>query len=597
MLTSERIIVTRNRREVSDESLNNYSFSSNDSFYENLELETKKDIIFLIKSGYNKKLVIKLYIFAKPSNLNEAVNYLTKENGIYQHIFVNSSNDEDSCEICGDKKINHINEINKSSNISFNSSIYMDCKQKKSYNRNILTIRTKEEIKNKCKICEEDISKEEEIKNKCEQCNNYFCSECLYLHIKELIKNGKYALFCPECKFIYTKNKIEQFLLFNIKNKDEINNLKQLLQKNNTKEMILSNPELMFCPIPNCDGFARKNNNKEYNICTLGHKFCIKCGELWHENGKCKEEENVDKLFKQFYKQYNIKNCPYCHIATKKNGGCNHMKCNYCGKHWCWLCQKIFTSTEEHYGNINSTCYNRMNVVNEGLICSKCNNEINDNDIRLFRIFRCDHIICNKCYEEYLLQNKTMIFFPEKIINCAMPECHGIIRTSGDNIIQFINKTKNVKLIKKYHSSILFYDYFLHPLFPRDYCQYIEVLGSLFESFSKLFDGCKKYEIFYDFLIIIGIIFALIFFLVYIMILPITSHIKVRKLYFVVFLPEIRKQYNNKILNLLIILGEELLSLALLFTLLAFHYIYTFLFFPILGLVLLIRKFIYKLEF
>ena len=62
MLTSERIIVTGNKREVSDESLNNYSFSSNNSFYENLELETKKDIIFLIKSGYNKKLVIKLYI-------------------------------------------------------------------------------------------------------------------------------------------------------------------------------------------------------------------------------------------------------------------------------------------------------------------------------------------------------------------------------------------------------------------------------------------------------------------------------------------------------------------------------------------------------
>jgi hypothetical protein len=87
------------------------------------------------------------------------------------------------------------------------------------------------------------------------------------------------------------------------------------------------------------------------------------------------------------------------------------MNCKYCGKHWCWLCNEIFDSIEEHYGNINSTCYNRMNVVNEGLICSKCNNEINDNDIRVFRIFRCDHIICNKCYEEYLLQNKTIMTY------------------------------------------------------------------------------------------------------------------------------------------------------------------------------------------
>ena len=447
MLTYERIIVTRNKREVSDESLNNYSFSSNNSFYENLELETKKDIIFLIKSGYNKKLVIKLYIFAKPSNLNEAVNYLTKENGIYQHIFYDSSNNEDSCEICGEKKAVHINEINKSLNISFNS-INMNINQKTDINIYITKKRQKEEIKNKCKICEEDISKEEEIKNKCEQCNNYFCSECLYLHIKELIKNGKYALFCPECKFIYTKNKIEQFLLFNIKNKDEINNLKQLLQKNNTKEMILSNPELMFCPIPNCDGFARKNNNKEYNICTLGHKFCIKCGELWHENGKCKEEENVDKLFQQFYRKYNLKNCPYCHIVIKKNRGCNHMKCNYCNKDWCWLCQTIFTSTEEHYGNINSTCYKRMNDVNnEVIICSKCDNELNNIG---FWTFRCEHTICNKCYEEYLLQKRAMIIFPEKIINCIISGCHGFTNTRARTLINLINETKNEKLIKKY---------------------------------------------------------------------------------------------------------------------------------------------------
>ena len=50
----------------------------------------------------------------------------------------------------------------------------------------------------------------------------------------------------------------------------------------------------MFCPIVNCNGFAKKNNNKEYNICTMGHKFCIKCGELWHDDGKCKEEEKID---------------------------------------------------------------------------------------------------------------------------------------------------------------------------------------------------------------------------------------------------------------------------------------------------------------
>ena len=74
--------------------------------------------------------------------------------------------------------------------------------------------------------------------------------------------------------FIYKRiNKkwklIEQIFLFNLKDKEEVNNLKKLLENNNTKEFILSNSELMFCPIANCDGFAKKNNNKEYNICTM----------------------------------------------------------------------------------------------------------------------------------------------------------------------------------------------------------------------------------------------------------------------------------------------------------------------------------------
>ena len=150
----------------------------------------------------------------------------------------------------------HINENNSSKSISFytiNTNQIQDNLRIFNYKN-----KYKEKREYKCKICGEEISNEEETKNKCEQCNNYFCSECLYLHIKELIKNGKYALFCPECKFIYTKDKIDQILLFNIKDKEEINNLKKLLEKNNTKEIILSNPELMFCPIVNCNGFAKK---------------------------------------------------------------------------------------------------------------------------------------------------------------------------------------------------------------------------------------------------------------------------------------------------------------------------------------------------
>ena len=326
MFSTERIYVRSKKKDLSEEHIN-ISFSSINSFYEKLPIETKRDIIFLIKSGYNKKTIIKLYILASPSNISEAIHYLTIENGIYQHIFFDSPNKEDSCEICGEKKIMHNNEINKTINISFYKMNISERDEK----INILNNKNEEEKNYICKICEYDIiNKEEIINNKCEQCDTYFCQECLYLHIKELIKNGKYALFCPECRNIYTKNKIEQ--IFMLSKDKEVKNLKKLLEKNKTKDVILNDPELMFCPIVNCDGFAKKNDKRDYNICNMGHKFCNKCGELWHQNGKCEEEEKVDNLFQEFYKKYKLKNCPYCHIVVIKKGGCNHMKCQYCGK-------------------------------------------------------------------------------------------------------------------------------------------------------------------------------------------------------------------------------------------------------------------------
>ena len=72
----------RNRLNLKENNLSlslNTSFSSNKSFYDSLEDHTKRDILFLIKSGYNKKAVIKLYLIVKPAHVSEAIECLSKK--------------------------------------------------------------------------------------------------------------------------------------------------------------------------------------------------------------------------------------------------------------------------------------------------------------------------------------------------------------------------------------------------------------------------------------------------------------------------------------------------------------------------------------
>ena len=588
MLTTERIVIGNNKKESQQESLN-LSFSSNNSFYENLNFETKRDIIFLIKSGYNKRMIIKLYILAHPTDLSEAAYFLTKEEGIYQHIFYNSPSKEDSCEICGEQKINHIKDFDRTINFSFSSIHSRKINEKKDF----LLIRSKEKINYKCKICEENISKNEEIKNKCQQCNYYFCDECLYLYIKEQIKNGNNALFCPECKDLYTNDKIEQILLFNSKDKKEINNLRKLLKKNNTKETVLSNPELMFCPIVNCDGFSKKNSGKEFNICNLGHKFCAKCGEIWHENGQCKEEEKVDQLFQEFCNKYKLKKCPYCKIVTIKKGGCNHITCFYCKKNWCWLCNTIFATTEEHYGDSNNACFNKMMNDNEEIFfCSKCDTETNEDNSEFFD---CDHVICHRCFIDNLIQNSVMIFWPEKIIDCIIVGCKGYYLTSGDRVIKFINESNNQQLIKKYKYSILLYDYFIHPFFPKKYGQYLKALINFYGCIRDKFNCYRKYKVLYSILYVIGIIFGCIGIPLYMILVPIVPHIMIISLYNYILIKEIEEKYTCKFICYPILFGEILFFCAFMFSFMIMHYLYTIFFFGIMFLVLLIRNIIYNL--
>ena len=427
----------------------NTSFSSNKSFYDSLDDHIKRDILFLIKSGYNKKSVIKLYLIVKPSHVSEAMECLSKKDGLYQHIFYSSSDFSNKCEICGNKREFHIEEQEKT--VMTINKLNQDV--------SFISIKKKEKIDEKlstekytCKICE-DLIPENKI-DICEKCESFFCRECLYEHAKELVKNGK-VICCPYCLLEYNEDKVMKILNYNRNDKIEVNNLKSLYKKNRLKFFVLSNPDLVFCPIVNCDGYAQINESSLKNKCNNGHEFCIRCGELWHKSGNCPEDEVMDKLFKNYCDKLRLKECPSCGITTLKRDGCNHITCTYCRQNWCWICEEVFQTVEEHYQNPESSCYGRML---EGIIqidmCQKCENPNNGNNLINFE--RCQHLICKKCLEKYLLERGEFKIKrnDEVKLRCPMEGCKNNQIFSYLNFLSIIRRLKNKKIKEKYKKDI-----------------------------------------------------------------------------------------------------------------------------------------------
>ena len=251
---------------------NRNSNASNDSFNENsisildtyLNINNdKEDIENLINMGFELKTIKKLYVFLKPNNLDEALNYLNEINGLIQHYYLPYyKNKKPNCVICGEPENKHIenpkheinevynkfiidktlriknknrksnsfnndiieeddkkiplNPIKEENNESFSKSSYSNDKNNNNSIDNHIINDIKENHNNidnnidyndeiTCILCDEVLN-EKEIKENKLLCNHYFCNEW-YSDISH-----SHCLF--RIKILNTINKFRMFSLF-----------------------------------------------------------------------------------------------------------------------------------------------------------------------------------------------------------------------------------------------------------------------------------------------------------------------------------------------------------------------------------------------
>ena len=313
----------------------------------------------LEKLGYEPSLIKKIYAFLRPNSIEQAIEFMSMEDGIYQHNFYgNDKNKDNNCYICGEPPFCHINY--SSFEINDNEKILENKIQKNPSDNERNTIKTD------CNICGDSYPENEFIKY--DKCKDSYCSDCWLNYVKGKIENGiveKINCMNYNCKEILSK----EFIL------SIINSDKSLILKYNKfikRLEILNDSKKKFCPYPECDSYAEENKNKIVS-CKNGHKFCFKCLKNHNEKTNCEDE--MDNDFKIWMKNRIVKRCPKCRLWTEKNEGCNHMTCSQCRAQWCWLCGQFYEPNHFNKGKCKGLQFEK-NFKNESDIINLFNREV-----------------------------------------------------------------------------------------------------------------------------------------------------------------------------------------------------------------------------
>jgi len=287
-------------------------------------------IIKLIELGYKSVYSKRIFNYYHPKDVQEAIDYLSFENGKIHHFFVQDRNniEKNICYLCGKEKDIHLDD-------QIDDSLSEDIKEsriKKNIfeNRNNLDIKQSNIMIN-CPVCEEDFLPND--KNKLKNCGHSFCNKCWYDFLSIKIEENK--LSSIKCMEYECKEKPDDDFIINFLNSNQ--ELIEKYKKFKLELEIINDPNKKFCPFPNCNSFLElkdKNNNEVK--CSNNHIFCFLCLKEPHGNLPCKIE--INKSMAEYEKNNFVKKCPKCDIITEKIKGCNHITCSKCNYQWCWLC-------------------------------------------------------------------------------------------------------------------------------------------------------------------------------------------------------------------------------------------------------------------
>ena len=375
------------------------------SLFKSIVVETHPIVIQLEEFGYDRIYSRRVLYYLHPEDLEEALNYMSIENGIIQHRFVfNRKIPNNICYICGEEEKNHLKELNSinedfKNNLNINSNQFEEDQKDNNdindLNNNENYINTEGDlIDNSERISKEVTIKEltedidipeinskndEKITNSLNnEVHNSFCindinelnlnskrnmkeceicNELFYVNYTNKNQNCGHS-FCKNCWYDSLSVKIKENKLPSIKClKYECNeklsdefiinilntdfNLIKKYKRYKLELEIMNSPNKKLCPYPNCDSYLEQKDLSSKYI-PCKNKHIYCFYCLEKPHGNSPCNESLSNSMVEYAKSNFVKKCPQCSIITEKNNGCNHITCTKCGYQWCWLCNEQY---------------------------------------------------------------------------------------------------------------------------------------------------------------------------------------------------------------------------------------------------------------